>query len=293
MNAPAHTTESPISEREFAYTDADYRRIAAMIAADAGIALGDGKSALVYGRLARRVRALGLESFRAYCDFLESPEAREERRELLSALTTNVTRFFRESRHFEQLRLRVLPALLHAARQGKRIRIWSAGCSTGEEAYSIAFLMLALEPAANRLDVRVLATDIDPRVLAVGRRGVYSEESVHEIPEPLRNIGFDRNSTSDSTCQVAEAAKTLVSFRELNLHGDWPMRGSFQIIFCRNVVIYFDEAAQQILWRRFAEKLTPGGWLFIGHSERVTGPALASLRPSGMTSYQRSPAGAP
>ncbi|HXZ15903.1 MAG TPA: protein-glutamate O-methyltransferase [Roseiarcus sp.] len=273
-------------EREFAFTDHDYRRIAALMHADAGIDLGGAKAELVYSRLAKRLRLLRLNSFREYCDLVESDDGRAERLEMLSALTTNVTRFYRERPHFDHLERQVLPSLLGQARNGGKVRIWSAGCSTGQEPYSIALSLLALEPQAHRLDVKVLATDIDPRVVACGREGVYPDGALTDVPAALRARYFQADQAIAASYRIAEEARTLVSFRTLNLHGDWPMRGLFQVIFCRNVVIYFDEEGQRAIWSRFVSKLAPEGWLYIGHSERIGGPASAHLRSAGVTTYQ-------
>lgn len=280
-------SSGPSAEWEFALSEEGYRRIAALILADAGIDLGRSKAALVYSRLAKRLRVLGLSDFDAYCNLVEAPEGRSERIEMLSALTTHVTRFFRERSHFDHLERQVLPALTAQARQGARVRMWSAGCSTGEEAYSLALAVLAVDPDAPRRDIRILATDVDLGVLAIAREGVYPSHSLTDIPAPLRRRYFRSLANDDASFRIAEDARALVSFRSLNLHGDWPMRGMFQVIFCRNVVIYFDARAQQALWTRFVDRLAPQGWLYSGHSERVSGPAAASLRPAGATTtYQ-------
>jgi chemotaxis methyl-accepting protein methylase/chemotaxis signal transduction protein len=171
--------------------------------------------------------------------------------------------------------------------EGKKVRIWSAACSTGQEPYSIALSLLSVEPGANRLDVKILATDIDPRVLSAGGEGVFPEAMLSDVPPPLRARYFSRAGADRSSWRIADEVKKLISFRALNLNSDWPMRGLFHVIFCRNVVIYFDADAQSALWGRFAAKMEPGGWLYIGHSERVTGPASSSLRGAGVaTTYK-------
>jgi chemotaxis protein methyltransferase CheR len=273
-------------EHEFVFTRHDYRRIAALMHADAGIDLKESKAELIYSRLAKRLRALNLNSFREYCDLVEAADCGEERLEMLSALTTNVTRFFRERPHFDHLERQVLPSLIALARKGGKVRIWSAGCSTGQEPYSIALSLLALEPQAHRLDVKILATDIDPRVIASGREGVYPEGALADVSKALRARYFAADPAASGSWRIADEAKRVVHFRTLNLNGDWPMQGLFQVIFCRNVVIYFDEQGQRVLWSRFASKLTPEGWLYVGHSERVAGPASAQLRSAGVTTYQ-------
>jgi chemotaxis protein methyltransferase CheR len=171
---------------EFPLRTEDFRAIAAMLHADAGIALPEAKATLVYSRLAKRLRALGLESFREYCALAAGPEGAEERRHMLTALTTNVTRFFREPHHFEHLRTVALPPLLEAARRGGRVRLWSAACSTGQEPFSIALTVLSAMPDAAGFDVKVLATDIDPVVLAEAREGRYADACVAAVPPALR-----------------------------------------------------------------------------------------------------------
>ncbi len=292
MNAPvgAGVTRSRgggrLVEGEFLFTDDDFRKIAEMLHADAGIALPDTKATLVYSRLAKRLRARGLESFREYCEVVASEEGVDERKRMLAALTTNVTRFFREPHHFEHLKTQVLPPLLEEAKRGGRVRIWSAGCSTGQEPFSIALTILSLMPDAADRDVRILATDIDPDVVAIGRRAVYPESAMVGMPEGLRKRWMTKvEDASGPAWQMGEEMRRLVAFRELNLIGNWPMKGPFQAIFCRNVVIYFAEETQSRVWARFKTMLGPGGRLYIGHSERITGVA-DSFRSDGLTTYQ-------
>ncbi len=284
--AASSAPQAVVGGREFAFTTQDYRRIAALMYSDAGIDLREAKSELVYSRLAKRLRTLNLRSFHEYCDIVESPDSSDERLEMLSALTTNVTQFFRERPHFDHLERHVLPSLIGQARKGGKVRIWSAGCSTGQEPYSIALSVLALEPQAHALDIKILATDIDPRVLASGRDGVYPEGALTDVPKGLRARYFAVDPAQRGSYRIADETRKVVSFRTLNLHGDWPMRGCFQVIFCRNVVIYFDEQGQRSLWSRFTSKLGQDGWLYVGHSERVVGPASARLRSAGVTIYQ-------
>lgn len=275
---------------EFVLTRADFRQIAAMLHAEAGIYLPETKAALVYSRLAKRLRALGLASFRDYCALVAGRDGVDERQQMLAALTTNVTRFFREPHHFEHLRTQVLPTLLRAARQGERVRLWSAACSSGQEPYSIALTVLSLMPDAGRYDVKILATDIDANMLAEGERGVYAEAVLEAVPAKLRARWFApsggaRRGDSKAFC-VDESLRGLVSFRELNLIGAWPMKGPFQAIFCRNVAIYFDDETQARLWSRFAPMLDAGGRLYIGHSERIVGAAADLFESEGVTAYR-------
>jgi len=274
-------------EGEFVFTAEDFRHIAQTLHSHAGIALNEGKAALVYSRLAKRLRVLGLQSFRDYCALVEGVEGVDERQAMTAALTTNVTRFFREPHHFEHLRDQVMPGLAERARRGERIRMWSAACSNGQEPYSMAMTVLSVLPEAVDLDVRILATDIDPNMVAEGHAGVYSEEILDAAPPMLRHRFFDKAPAHGRDCLSANAAlRQLVTFKELNLIGDWPMRHKFDVIFCRNVVIYFDDATQERIWKRFTPLMAPGGTLYIGHSERVSGPAMAQLRTSGLTTYQ-------
>ena len=270
---------------EFVFTEDDFQRIAAILHGEAGIVLSGNKATLVYSRLTKRLRALGLTSFRDYCGLVAGGEGLGERQTMLAALTTNVTRFFREPHHFEHLKTRVLPPLIEAARSGGRVRIWSAACSSGQEPYSVAMTILALAPDATSLDIKILATDIDPNMVAEGRAGVYAENLAQAAPAELRKRWFSPAS-SGAGVRIADEARALVAFRELNLIADWPMRGPFDAIFCRNVVIYFGEDTQAQLWGRFAPMLAPGGVLYIGHSERVAGPAAGRFVPDGITTYR-------
>lgn len=277
---------APARGSEYPFSDGNFALIAAMAKQDFGLHLDSAKKSLVYSRLARRLRALKLPNFDDYCRVLEAePEGGAERRHLLSALTTNVTQFFREAHHFETLARDVLPPLIARARDGGRVRLWSAGCSTGPEPYSIAATLLEPCPEAPRLDIRILATDIDPQVLAVAEAGRYATQVVADLPQARQARLFDRRTEGGHL--VRPELRRLVAFRPLNLIGDWPMSGRFDVIFCRNVAIYFDPPTQERLWQRFAERLAPGGHLFIGHSERLTGPATAQFSSAGVTVYRR------
>ena len=272
-------------EGEFLFTLEDFKKVAAMLHADAGIVLPESKATLVYSRLARRLRALGLESFRDYCRMVTGAEGADERVQMLAALTTNVTRFFREPHHFEHLKTELLPKLLDGARRGRRVRLWSAACSSGQEPYSLAMTVLSLMPDAADYDVKILATDIDPNMVAAGRAGVYRNDHLDGIPQDLLRKFFIPDGQNNH--RVSESLGDIVAFRELNLIGDWPMKHAFQAILCRNVVIYFDEETQAQVWPRFAACLDPGGRLYIGHSERVNGPAAALFDPEALTTYSR------
>ncbi len=255
-----------------------------MLHKDAGISLPPSKATLLYSRLAKRLRTLGLTDFRQYCELLADPAQVQERGCMLAALTTNVTRFFREPHHFEHLRTKLLPPLLTAAQKGGRVRIWSSACSSGQEPYSIALTILDLLPDAARHDIRVLATDIDPNMVAAGRVGQYGDEALSAVPPMMRQRWF--RACPDGMEAGAELRR-LVGFRELNLVGEWPMRGRFDAIMCRNVMIYFAEDTQARVCARFMPLLLPGGALYIGHSERLSGPAVEAFETDGITTYRR------
>ena len=281
-------TASPADRRhpgEFAFTDSDFKRIAELAADEFGLHLQASKKSLIYSRLTRRLRDLRLGSFSDYLELVTGPRGETERDVMISALTTNVTHFYREEHHFAQLENDVLPALTERARAGGRVRIWSAGCSSGQEPYSIAASLLALCPEAGRLDVRILATDIDPQILDRAISGRYPMEERGQLTKQRADALFSpsRNGHLDVRPEVQQ----LVAFNRLNLMHDWPMRRPFDVIFCRNVAIYFDKPVQERLWARFGDALVPQGTLFIGHSERLSGRALSQFVSNGITAYQK------
>ena len=273
---------------EFAYGKEDFTRIANLLRSETGIDLAENKAPLVYSRLAKRLRKLGIPSFLDYYKHIASDAGRDERNEMFAALTTNVTRFFREPHHFEHLRQVALPPLLDAAKKGARVRIWSSASSSGEEPYSIALEVLSLMPDVQRYDVKILATDINPDMVATGKAGVYPAAGAEDIPAKLMQRWFQKGlENSEEAIKASAELRSLVTFRELNLIGDWPMKGPFQIIFCRNVVIYFNEQTKSEIWRRLADLISEGGYLYSGHSERVTGPAASALSIDGVTIYRK------
>jgi len=288
MTASSATCEGKlVANAEFVFTERDLAVVVRIMMQEAGISLSGAKGNLVYSRLAKRVRKLGLRSFAEYCTLVESTEGVGERGEMVAALTTNVTRFFREPHHFEHLRANVLPGLIARARAGQRVRLWSAACSSGQEPYSIALTLLEAFPEALRYDIKILATDIDPNVLAVGEEGAYEDTLLEPVPPALRKKWFVPLNDGAGRMRACDDLRGLISFRRLNLIGTWPMRGVFQVIFCRNVVIYFENATQEQVWSRFAPLLEEGGALYIGHSERVSGPAEAVLGNDGITIYRK------
>ena len=275
---------APPTDREFKFQPADFRAIAALLREEAGISLPEGKAPLVYGRLVKRVRTLNLTSFAEYVAILQRPDAVEERRCMLTALTTNVTRFFREPHHFDHLRKQVLQPLAQTDKVD-RFRLWSAACSTGQEPYSIAAVIADCVPNAARMGIKILATDIDPNVLEQAERGHF--DSIDGVPPDLRRW-FERDGSGWS---ANPALRSLITFKGLNLNAKWPVRGPFDVVFCRNVAIYFDQDVQARLWSAFAAVMQAGATFYIGHSERVSGPAAAAFDNVGITTYRRRSAG--
>ncbi len=273
---------------EFEFADQDFQRIRRIINEIAGISLAEGKRELVYSRLSRRLRQLGLRRFDEYCRLLETGgEDNPELGEFVNALTTNLTSFFRESHHFDFLGKELLPALIRErSLSNRRIRIWSAGCSTGEEPYSIAMVVRETLPAVG-WDVKILATDLDSNVLATADRGVYDANRVKDLSEVRLRRWFQRGRDAQSgQVRVAPELRDLIVFRRLNLMLDWPMSGPFDVIFCRNVVIYFDKPTQRVLFERFADLLAERGHLFVGHSESLF-KVTDRFVPLGKTIYRR------
>ncbi|MBS0372971.1 MAG: protein-glutamate O-methyltransferase CheR [Proteobacteria bacterium] len=252
--------------REYHLSDAQFDDIRRLVREHTGISLADSKRELVYSRLVRRLRRLSLGGFGDYLQLLERGES-TELEEFTNAITTNLTSFFRENHHFEFLSGTVLPALEKRNAASRRLRIWSAGCSTGEEPYSIA---IALQESMGRFrgwDVRILATDLDSQVVAHAAAGEYKPERFEKMPAARRERWFRESRPEHFVAD--ESLKSLITFRQLNLMHAWPFRGPFDVIFCRNVVIYFDKETQRTLFDRMAEVQRDGDHLFIGHSESL------------------------
>ena len=272
---------------EFEFSDQDFQHIRRIINEVAGISLADGKRELVYSRLSRRLRQLGLRRFEEYCTLLESGSDTTELSEFVNALTTNLTSFFREPHHFDFLGDELLPTLVRErSLTHRRLRIWSAGCSTGEEPYTIAMVLREALPAVG-WDIKILATDLDSNVLATAQRGIYDWDRVKDLSEARRRRWFLKGCGAQAgQVRVAPALCDLITFRRLNLMEEWPMRGAFDIVFCRNVVIYFDKPTQQVLFDRFADRLIEQGHLFVGHSESLF-KVTERFAPLGKTIYRR------
>jgi chemotaxis protein methyltransferase CheR len=285
VHQPPRALSQPVGPLQL--TDADFMVIAEIVHRDFGLHLPLNKKDLVVSRLGRRVKSLGLQDFASYARLLQSPAGEEEVQGLRTLLTTNVTRFFRENHQFTVLRDSVLPPLVARARAGGRVRLWSAGCSAGQEPYSLALTILDLCPEAPDLDLLILATDIDPEVLDQARAAIYPPDEADSIPASMQKHLVDRSPRPGGDFQIGDRARALVRIAELNLMRDWPMRGTLDVIFCRNVVIYFTPKDQTVLWQRFSAALPAGGHLFIGHSERLTGPASHDFDRLGNNVFRR------
>ncbi len=256
-----------LSQKEFEFTREDFDFLRQVVSETTGIVSSEDKYTMYYSRLARRLRALGLADFKAYREYLRrNPET--ESVELVNSVTTNLTSFFRENHHFEYLRDEVVPAKRNSA--ARRLRIWSAGCSTGEEAYSIAMTLQQAILDISRWDIAILATDIDSQVVQTAERGIYDRARIANIDIALQQRFFrDEAGAAGDKVSVDPGLRDMIRFRQLNLLQPWPMREKFDLIFCRNVVIYFDRETKTRLVERFAGQLARDGLLFMGHSESL------------------------
>jgi len=257
--------------------DAEFKYLAQLAFEQSGIVIGDSKQDMLYGRVMKRIRHLGLSGFSAYCQLLQDSYS-GELSEFINAITTNLTAFFREQHHFDFLQNVALPEL-KCNNKDKKLRIWSAGCSTGQEPYSIA---MSIENKFHYWDAKILATDLDSDVLSRANQGIYTD--LVGIPTAYRShYCSDMN---NHQYIMDEKVKQLIAFKQLNLLAQWPMTGPFDVIFCRNVLIYFNDETKKKLIQRFYSQLKPGGYLFIGHSE-----SLQSFNTNftlvGQTIYQR------
>jgi chemotaxis protein methyltransferase CheR len=255
--------------QDFVLSQPEFERLRQLVREHTGIALSDAKRQLVYGRLARRLRALKLDSFGAYIELIEDRDP-VELEEFVNAVTTNLTSFFREPHHFDYLAREALPALVARAAGSNRLRIWCCAASTGEEPYSIAMVLREAENSLRGWDVKLLATDLDSNVLAAGAAGVYAAERFQGMDPKRVARFFDKGGGAHAgKLRAREELRHLITFRQLNLMQDWPLRGPFDAIFCRNVIIYFDKATQRTLFERMAMLQRPGDLLFLGHSESL------------------------
>jgi len=254
-------------QKEFEFTQDDFNFLRGIVTSTTGIVAPDDKYTMYYSRLARRLRTLGLADFSAYRQYLKT-NLETESIELVNAVTTNLTSFFRESHHFDYLRDILIPEKIRC--NDYRLHIWSAGCSTGEEPYTIAITLFEAIPDPDKWDIKILATDIDSNVLKTGSNGVYDEARVANLDKALLRRYFKKGSGPNAgKVKVNPALSKYIHFKQLNLLHDWPINEKLDIIFCRNVVIYFDKETKSKLVDRFADQLVDKGMLFMGHSESL------------------------
>lgn len=276
--------------REFPFEQRHFAFIVQLIHQLAGISLAPHKVEMVYARLARRLRALHLGSFDDYCALLESEEGAGEVGFLVNALTTNLTAFFREPHHFRHLADELLPAVRarESGRQRPRLRIWSAGCSSGAEPYTIAMVVASTFTDLSRWDARILATDIDTHMVQTARHAVYPFAMIDGVPPDLRASCTvrTRDEHGAPAFTVTDPVRRLVTANPLNLLEPWPMKGPFDAIFCRNVLIYFDRAGRSRVVDSFSRILAEDGILYLGHSESLFGMTHA-FQQIGSTIYRR------
>jgi len=257
-----------VYEREFTFTQHDFEFIRNLVGERTGIVLSEHKVDMVYGRLARRLRQLNIKSFEDYLTRLKQ-DGDQELVEFTNALTTNLTAFFREPHHFDFLANSGIPTLAKN-RPDKRLRIWSAGCSTGEEPYTIAITLHEALPLIRNWDVKILATDLDSNVVSRAKEGVYNKERVNGISKQRLDRWFRQGrGSNEGKVRVLPDLQRLITFKQLNLMHEWPMQGRFDVIICRNVVIYFSKETQRELFDRYADILADDGYLIVGHSESL------------------------
>ena len=262
-------------EREFILGDREFNFLSKLMTAHTGIVLSEKKRELVSGRLAKRLRHLKLSTYKEYCELLESEDGHTELENMVNAITTNITNFFREPHHFTHLKDNLLIPLMQNRRSGDRtrVRIWSAGCSSGEEPYSIAMTVLDTLKSLSGWDFLILATDIDTNVLNTGQKGEYDLHKAGTLPDNvLKKHATPFMKGEREFMRMNDELRNMIRFKKLNLTDQhWPMKGPFDVIFCRNVTIYFNKEMQKRLFTRYADLLKPGGFFYLGHAESIIG----------------------
>ena len=246
----------------------DFERVRSLIYAYSGINMHEGKHALVRARLMKRLRELRMDSFRDYLNYIESEEGSAEFLSFVDVLTTNKTHFFRENKHFDFIRDKVAAEVA-----GRNKKWWSAGCSSGEEPVTLAITLFESLKSMNTkpTGVKILATDLSREVLGIAKAGEYPENRMDDVPQEIKRKYFRKQASISASYGVSPEIMQMITYGRLNLLAEWPMKGPFHVIMCRNVMIYFDRKTQQQLISRFYNLLEPGGYLFIGHSESVSG----------------------
>lgn len=256
-------------QREFKFSKKDFSFLANLVSINTGIVLPDSKFEMVYSRLARRIRKLNLNCFNEYVALLKADDDGNELSHLVEAMTTNLTKFFRESYQFKNFIETVLADAEEKVKRGseKKLRIWSAACSSGQEPYSISMIIASYLKNYQDWDIKILATDIDRNILSKGERGIYSTEEIQSLPKNFVKLYTSRQ--DNNLWSIDENLKKMIRFKHLNLLHDWPMQNNFDAIFCRNVIIYFDKATKTKLVDKFSRKLNHGSMLYLGHSEAL------------------------
>ncbi|WP_225197662.1 protein-glutamate O-methyltransferase CheR [Gluconobacter oxydans] len=276
-------TVIPVLETD-GISDGNFRIIAGIAKNYAGISLSEKKKSLVYSRISRRVRQEGFGCFDEYCAFLMSEAGSDERQHLVSALTTNVTSFYREKHHFSYLESLLRQQLYGRLERGEELRIWSAACSSGEEAYSIAMTVIKCLSTIPHLKAKILATDIDSDILQQASLGSYASVEAEALFEDgvLTSCRLE-----DDRVVMSEKIRQMIRFRRLNLVEPWPFSSCFHAIFCRNVAIYFDRETQDRLWGSLSARIFLGGELYLGHSERIAHPERFGMESFGQNAYRK------
>lgn len=273
-------------ETEFRFTEQDFQWLREKASAHSGIVLADAKRNMIYSRLSKRLRKLKLQSFAQYRVLLDAGDQREFS-EFINAITTNLTAFFREVHHFEHLAEVALPESQNRVAGKRPVRIWSAGCSTGEEPYSIAMVLGESPVPSIASEARVVATDLDTNVLASAAEGVYGAERAASIgPERMKRWFLKGAGALEGSVKAKPELRKRIRFEQLNLVRDWNMKQPFDVIFCRNVVIYFEKPTQRKLFDQYADVLVPGGYLYIGHAETLN-QLSERFRLVGKTTYRK------
>jgi chemotaxis protein methyltransferase CheR len=274
-------------------SEAEFAGIRELVLENTGISLADSKKELVKRRFTRRVKELGLSSFSSYINHVKNNHEKEIS-DFCNAITTNLTSFFRENHHYEFLKKEAIPKIEQRnGPKGRKLRIWSSGCSSGQEAYCLAITLREAISSIDRWDVKILATDLDEKCLGIARAGIYATDSLEKVSKNLvsryftetEEVGKYRNTKKyKATSDLQE----MITFNKLNLmHTHWPMKGEFDVIYCRNVFIYFDKKTQHDLLVRYASHQGPGGYLCLGHSETIIDPQAIGYRLIGKTTYIR------
>lgn len=259
--ATSAVTDRPLSGLKL--TDDEFQQVRRVIYDYSGIYINEGKEALVQSRLMKRVRKTGVRSFSEYFNYIDRDESGAEFLAFVDVITTNKTSFFREVKHFEFIQQKILPEM-----RGRNVKWWSAGCSSGEEPITTAITLIEGKKEAGWNEVKILSTDISTKVLEIARQGIYPDTRMGDVPEFIKEKYFDRDSSG--MYKVKRNVREMITYGRLNLNADWPLKGPFQVIMCRNVMIYFNRQTQSKIVEKFHRLLEPGGYLFLGHSEGLS-----------------------